>query len=343
MRTTISVRRNTFFASLMIFGVLLGVLNVSNNSYAQQTEDEKALMEQDKQAKSDEERGVPSSGLQISPTKFVWTLKEGETKTERINVKNYSDISQNVTVEVEDFFVGSDGAEPKFFVPDENHPRKARDIIDWITPPEDFTLAPDEAKWVDFTIAVPEGQPTNGYYGGILFKTGGGTSEEGSKIGISYRVGSLVIMAVQGDAPMKIDAVLHEFYSAKSIYWDSPAMVTAKVENTGNIHFPMFGEIVFKKFDEKFHVRELKPHLLYPDIPREYTEQMMFGIWDFGKYSATMEMDSEDGSVHLADQTEFYVIPWKGLVVIFSSIILLIIIIVLFKKYVHIGKKPSKK
>jgi len=337
MNTTINVRRKVLFASFAIFGALLCL--IGGVAQAEEEENEVSGQSADDRAA----RGIPDGGIQISPTKFIWTMDDGEIKTERINVKNYSDIEQRVTVEVEDFFVGADGMEPKFFVPGEDHPRKARDIINWITPPDDFTLAPNEAKWVDFTIAVPQDQPTNGYYGGILFKTGGGTDEEGSRIGINYRVGSLVIMAVQGDEPMEISGKLHNFYPTKKIYWESPATVVAKVENTGNIHYPMYGQIEFKKFDKKFHIAELKPQLLYPDIPREYMEKMMYQWWDFGKYTADFSMHSENDIVELNAQTEFWVIPWKGLLVILGGIIGFIIIIKLFIKYVHIGTKPAKK
>ena len=143
--------------SVFLF-VLMGLGFLSSGVYAQNHED-------------GADSGVPVGGIQISPTKFIWTLDEGTTKTEKVNVKNYSDIEQRVTVEVEDFFVGSDGMEPKFFVPDDDHPLKARDIIEWITPPEDFTLAPGEGRWVEFTVAIPQGQPTNGYYGGIEYNS----------------------------------------------------------------------------------------------------------------------------------------------------------------------------
>jgi len=315
----------------VFFFVLCGFGLWSGSAQAQEAEEDPA------------KSGVPQGGIQISPTKFIWTLDEGTNKTEKVNVKNYSDIEQHVTVEVEDFFVGSDGMEPKFFVPDDNHPLKARDIINWITPPEDFTLAPGEGRWVEFTVAIPQGQPTNGYYGGILFKTGGLDDGDGSRIGLSYRIGALVIMAVQGDEPMKIEGTLNDFYSDKKLYWESPTTLIAKTNNTGNIHYPMFGNIEVKKFDKKFHVIELEPQLVYPDIEKKYTERMQTGWWDFGKYTADLSMWSEDEQVRYDAQTEFYVIPWRGLAVIAGGIVGLFILVWLFKKYVHIGKKPKKK
>ncbi len=315
--------------SVFLF-VLLGLGFLSSGVYAQEHEE------------SDVDSGVPQGGIQISPTKFIWTLDEGTSKTEKVNVKNYSDIEQRVTVEVEDFFVGSDGMEPKFFVPDEDHPLKARDIINWITPPEDFTLAPGEGRWVEFTVAVPQGQPTNGYYGGILFKTGGLDDEGGSRIGLSYRIGALIIMAVQGDEPMKIDGTLNEFYPEKKLYWESPSTLIIKTNNTGNIHYPMFGNININKFDKKFHIIELEPQLVYPDIEKIYTERMLSGWWDFGKYTADLSMWSEDEQVKFDAQTEFYVIPWRGLAVIAGGIVGFLILMWLFKNYIHIGKKPKK-
>jgi hypothetical protein len=286
----------------------------------------------------------PEGGIQISPTKFVWTLTGGETKTERVIVKSYADKELTVKMEVEDFFVKNDGSTPQLYVPDANHPRKTYDVISWITPPESFTIEPGGVKSVEFTVRVPEDQPTNGYYGTLLFRTGGGSEESGSQIGLSYRIGALIIMAVQGDEPMVFKGDLIDFYPEKKFFWDTPAVLYTKVDNTGNIHYPMFGDIEVKRWGKTFHKIEMRPRLLYPNTdPVQWREIMPTGIWDFGYYTAHLSMHSEDGSIQLAKSTSFFVIPWKGLAIIAGVLVGLVILKKLFGAFFHVERKKKRK
>ena len=114
---------------------------------------------------------TPEEGVQISPIRFDWKVESGDQKIDEIVVHNFSDISHDVEVQVEDFFVSDDSMQAIFFVPADDHPRKAYDVIEWIDAPEDFTLAPGETKKLQFVVTIPENQPTSGYYGTIFFKT----------------------------------------------------------------------------------------------------------------------------------------------------------------------------
>ncbi|PID52320.1 MAG: hypothetical protein CR972_02485 [Candidatus Moraniibacteriota bacterium] len=290
--------------------------------------------------------GIPDSGIQISPTKFVWTLNDGEVKTGKVVVKNYSDKEQYITMEVEDFFVQADGKSTQLYVPDADHELKSLDVIDWFTAPNATKLAPGESKSVEFTVRVPDGQPTNGYYGSLLFRASDDPGDgDKSRIGISYRIGTLVIMTVQGDQPLETNGEIQEFYSEEDVYWESPVQVVAKIKNTGNIHFPLLGDIEIKKFGKKFHEIKIEPQLLYPTADATFIrERMDFGIWEFGKFDARFVAYSEDKTVQMEGGTSFWIIPWKGSAIIIGSLIGFFIITILFKRYVHIdiGKREKK-
>lgn len=339
------VEVSSIFLLVLGLGLSVGVGIVN----AQETTDESLDGVEAMSKEEMKEQGIPQGGLQISPTKFVWTLDEGETKTGRVVVKNYSDQEQWVTLEVEDFYVQDDGKTPQIYTPDDDHELKALDVISWITPPESFLIPAGGAKAVEFTVRVPDGQPTNGYYGTLLFRTGGGNEEEeGAKIGLSYRIGALLIMAIQGDEPMNVQGEILDFYPEKNIFFESPASLYTKVNNTGNIHFPLFGSISIERFGKKFHEIELDPRLIYPQKAVDLREIVEFDTWDFGKFDAHIAAHSEDGSVQMEDATSFWVIPWKGLVIVCSGFVGFIILAGLFKKYVHIGigdksKKKKKK
>ncbi len=301
-------------------------------------------------AQADNEPTNAESGIQVSPNRFDWVLEDGETRTGVIHLHNYDDISHDVTVEVEDFFVKDETFKPEFYVPDESHERKAFDVINWFEKPDDFTLGPHESKRVEFKVHVPENQPTNGYYGAIFFKTRAPdietTNDEGTtaKIKVDYRVGTIITLAVRGDEPFTVDGTVKEFSVGKNIFWESPITLTTKLLSSGNIHYKVGGTATINRFGKVFSEIQMDDKVLYPGIARTFTNEVPFGIWDFGKYNAVLQMQSEDGSVKFDSVTpDFYVIPWQGALIVLGAIILLIIIILFMKNYVRIEKKQPKK
>ncbi len=292
----------------------------------------------------------PTEGVQVSPLRVDWKMEDGAAKSEKISLHNYSDVPQGVEISVEDFYVSDDGIKPQFFVPDEKHPLKAYDVIDWIDVPEGFTMAPGESREVEFHVQIPEGQPTNSYYGSIFFKTRTDDADVNdadggsAKIKVHYRVGTLVLLQVQGDEPMRIAGQLEEFSVAKKVFWDKPIELTTRVKSTANVHYQVDGEITITKFDKKFATVEMKSENLYPERIRLFTDKIDFGMWDFGMYKATLTMRSEEGTVQITGETEpFFVIPWKSSAMIGGVIVLVIAIRIFIKKFVIIDWKKSKR
>jgi hypothetical protein len=290
---------------------------------------------------------TPESGIQIAPIRFNWYVESGEQKNDEIIVHNFADIPHNIEIEVEDFFVSNDSSQANFFVPDENHPLKAYDVINWINVPNNFTLAPGETKKVQFTVNVPKDQPTNGYYGSIFFKTTTDKAiaedEKGGSLNldVNYRIGTLITLAVKGEESMHIAGSVEEFNVNNKIFWKSPITIFAKLKSEGNVHYKAGGKIEIKKFGNKFTILKIEDEIMYPDKIRIFTENVMFGAWDYGIYSATLDMQSEDGSVIFKDEIPFFlVIPWKTTVLLLSIVLIIFVIVKIFrKKFAIIDKK----
>lgn len=292
---------------------------------------------------------TPETGVQISPIRFDLQMKEGEQKNEEIVVHNFSDVPHDVEVQVEDFFVSNDSQQANFFVPDKNHPLKAYDVIDWIDVPEDFTLAPGETKRLTIVVNVPKNQPTNGYYGSIFFKTKANNVAEndnidGVKLDVNYRVGVLMTIAVQGDEKMKIDGSVEDFGVSKKIFWESPIIIFAKLKSDGNVHYKAGGKVEIRKFGKRFAVIKIDNRIMYPGRERTFREQVIFDMWDYGIYSAKLDMQSEDGSVPFKNkEITFFVIPWKTTVIIIGIIFLIFISWKMFNKKFAIIKRQEIK
>jgi hypothetical protein len=281
----------------------------------------------------------PEAGVQISPIRFDWIIREGEEKTDKIYVHNFSDISHDVHVSVEDFLVSDDTMQAEFYVPQEEHPLKAFDVINWIDAPDDFTIAPGETKELEFHVKIPDGQPTNGYYGTIFFKTSASkadvdNAQGGSvQLGVNYRVGVLVTLAVQGDEPMRTDGYVEDFSPTQKVFWGDTMGLSARLRSDGNVHYKAGGYMTIKKNGKKFSVIEIDPEVLYPGKTRLFIKNTSFGPWDYGVYSADLNMKSEDGSVIFQGEIpRFFVVPLKTTITIVCGVIFGTMVLWWFKK-----------
>lgn len=304
------------------------------------------LMATEVQAQSSDEdlsSGIPK-GVQVSPFRLDWDLNTGEERTGVINLKNYSDETKEVKVEVEDFYVSDDSSEARFFIPQESHPLFAYDVINWIDIPESVVLGPKEGKDIIFHVRVPEDIPTGGYYGATFFKTAvydASNEESGAKVSVNQRVGVLLIMAVKGEEPIRMEGALESFRPKKLIFWDSPAVLQAEVFNSGNLHFKTYGKIDVFKFGKKVGSLELDPSFNYPGKIRVYDESWAFSHWAYGFYRARIYLLSEDQAVRLIGETNFWVIPWKETVFIIISLSILWAIYKWFNNKFEIKKKSD--
>jgi hypothetical protein len=291
---------------------------------------------------------VKPRGLQISPIRIDWEMYSGERRVGKFNVKNYASGPRNVTVSVKNFFVSSDSEHVNLFGGEGEHPRHMFNVIDWFSVPNDFVLDAGEAKDIEFAIAVPDGQPTNGYYGTILFQTtnkvdGGDEDLSAAKVGVNYRVGAIVTLAVRGDEEPKISGSLRRFDSVRRWYIDTPVVLKTEMFNDGNMHYKMDGEIVVTRFGKKFTTIKIDPEVMYPDSTRVFTKNVPFDTWDFGIYNAKLIMHSEyDDVVFESEIKNIYVLPRDGLIYSISGIVMSIFCIWFLRNYVTIGAKKKK-
>lgn len=269
------------------------------------------------------------AGLQVSPVRFVWDLLPKEERIGTINLKNYSDISYDVDVEIEDFYVTDDSYEARFFIPDDKHKLKAFDVINWFEVPRKITLEPGESKNISFKVNVPDKTPTGGYYGAIFFKTTNNPKDEAdesiSKVVVHQRVGVLMVMAVKGDQSIKREGEIKKFEPKKKIFWENPAELVAEVTNKGNLHFKASGKLEITNFGRTVKIEDIPEKILYPERFRGYENKWEFSPWAYGYYKAKISFVSDDQQIKMSKEASFYVIPWKTTVLIILALVLLYI------------------
>lgn len=284
--------------------------------------------------------------FQISPLRYDWVLTPGEEKSGFVKVINNIDDPINAITEVEDFSISEDlKGEAKFFIPDNGHPLKAYDVINWIKIDKELlTLAPHESKKIPFTLVVPAGTPTGGYYGTIFFKRkliNKSDQAGAAQVNIDYRLGALLTLSVKGAEPAIEAGELKLFETSKKIYFDKPTEFAIQAANTGNIPYKAVGTIDIFRFGKKAASIEVAQKLLYPNRIRVFDPtKWNFSLFDFGMYTANLHLASEDGSVSIDGTTSFFVFPWKTIVIILGIILLLVGIFFLGR--IGNGKKKKK-
>ena len=283
--------------------------------------------------------------FQISPLRYDWNVNLSDDKKGVIFVKNNDTEDCNIEVSTEDFSVDQNFEnDTKFFVPNENHPLKAYDVINWIDVDKSpFILKAGESKEIDFSAHVPEGTPTGGYYGVIFFTKKPieeKTVDAPAQVNVLTRLGVLLTFGVKGSQPISEKGSLKLFEPARKVFIDNPINFNAQIENSGNFPYKVAGSIDVYKFGKKLTTLEIAPKLLYPDR----TRNMPIPAWnasffELGKYEAKIHITSEDGSIILDGTTSFLIIPWKIVAIVF---LIMVVAWIIFSVGIEKGKKKNK-
>ena len=252
--------------------------------------------------------------VSLYPVSFRYDIPRGSSQSGVVTVTNPSDVPLTLQVETENF-TGGDGGTVEYA------PDGARyGLLSWIQVDKAaFTLAPGTKREVPFSITVPENGEVGGHYGAILFRAGSDNAETGgSSIGISGRIGTIILVSVPGDAK-KSGTLVN--VSAPGFMQYGPLTLTAAYKNTGSVHYVTKGTAKFTgifgtrtvNFDEK---------TILPDVQRT-TEAKLDKHWLVGPIFMTATLQAGDGSTQTMKATTFAfpVIPGViTLVVLFALI-----------------------
>lgn len=273
-------------------------------------------------------------GISLFPIKFRVTIEPGKSYTDTITVINPNDFPIGVKPEVENISGGEEGSINlyEYDVP--------YGLMAWIqidkTP---FTLEAQERRQMPFSINIPLNGEPGGHYGAILFRgipppAGPGA---GSAVGISGRVGSVILVEVPGD--VKEGGEIYEF-KGPSYVSRGPVEFTFKVKNTGNTHFDPTGAIIINGLFVKETKVAFEPRVVFPGFSRTFKAAWPVK-YAFGPIKATAEIEIPGVGKQLAS-ISFFAFPWQEGA---GAVLILLIIffgIWFFKKKFKIVKIDTK-
>jgi hypothetical protein len=270
---------------------------------------------------------LAQGGIRVSPTKIDLVVDKGQTAEQVINVENQGDIMARIRAYAMDFSIDEE-SNFAFYEPGHESYSCAR----WLTLDEaEFDLNPGETKEVKVTVAVPDEVEPGGHYAALFFETAPLEAPPGVSVIIAGRIPSLIYLTIPGVTETEVfsDA---EIVSLLLPGWVEKGPVEAGVMvcNTGNVHLTIAAKAYFSGFrGENIGELDLGQMVVLP-----HSERIMKGKWEntplFSKVEASVVIGYFDQQGELVNKTktaDFWVIPWKMVVIIVVALGLLILLI----------------
>lgn len=285
-----------------------------------------------------------SVGIRISPIRIEDIVDPGQTYSQKISVRNDSDVPKTLYPYLRDFKADDEMGTPKLMAPGTE---EGYYLASWININSDgIDFGPHEEKEIPFTINVPANAGPGGYYGAIYFGTVPPklqlqSEDKGAGMSVAQQAGSLVLLRVKGEVDE--DAIIREFSTEKNFY-GTPFDIKfiLRIANNGNVHVKPYGNISIKNMFGKevavVHVNEKGSNILPKSIRR--MENNWIGSSGFGRYTAEVGLtygasveQGGQGKQSLFGFTTFWIIPWRVVLPILFGIFVLSVILFLFLKF----------
>ncbi len=262
--------------------------------------------------------------VSLYPVSFRYDIPRGSSQTGVITVTNPSTVPLSLQVEAENF-TGGDGGTVEFA------PEGAKyGLLSWLTVDrEPFVLGPGQKKEVPFTINVPENAEVGGHYGTILFRASGNPGGDGeTAIGISGRIGSIILVSVPGDAKKSGQLVK---VGAPGFVQYGPLTLSASYKNTGSVHYVTKGTATFTGIFGRRTV-PFEEKTILPDVQRD-TTATLDKTWLIGPVFMKATLEAGDGSAQTLSATTFAFPVVPGVTAIVVILVLLYVIRVTKSKF----------
>lgn len=269
-------------------------------------------------------------GLRVPPGPINLEIYPGESEVFELPIRNITSAPVSVRMEVNDFESDGVSGDPKIiFNPEENNPYSIRQYVEG---PEEFTLAVDEEKTLQYRITLPEDIAAGSRFGLFRFAANS-TSESGEGVNLNASLGTIVLVNTPGNAvelvSFKDMKVVDQQGNSSALFQSNPEKAVITLANEGSTFVQPFGTFQVKNWngdvvqEAEFNSGQVRPGLL-PQSQREFVVALD-GISGYGKYTIDANISYGDGSNIIPATITFWVIPWKLLLVALIVIVLAVI------------------
>lgn len=284
--------------------------------------------------------GVGSAkALTLVPPSLEYSGVKGQKFESKLKLLNNENRIVTLTPSTANFGAKDETGEPDF-----NFDAPVTDLASWITiANQSVVLDPGETKEIPFTIQVPANAEPGGHYAGIFFASGG-TANGSGQIGVQSKIGTLIILTVQGN--IREQAAISSFTLGDSSTFNRPPVTfQIRIANSGNVHVKpkgkvtilnMFGgEVDSMTLPQDKNVLPGQTRLFEvtwakksTDVTRGNFFQELgaeFSNFALGTYTANVEATYGQNSTTMLGKVKFTIVPWRALTVIVLGLIILIL------------------
>jgi hypothetical protein len=140
---------------------------------------------------------------------------------------------------------------------------------------EPIFLNPGEVKQLEFTIDIPSYAAAGGYFA-ALFAGDAPTNFSGSGVGVSAKVGMLILLRVEGKVIEDGKLLEFKLKQGKKIYNSLPVDFIYRFENLGNVHLKPSGFIEIRNMVGRLSASlSVEPKNILPSSVRTFENQWL--------------------------------------------------------------------
>lgn len=252
------------------------------------------------------------TSLGFDPIKIEMDLVAGETKTKDIKIYNLNNEEQEYIVYYEKFEIAGEDGNLKFI-------KKKEKELDISFSETNINIPANSSKILIVNFYGKKNLPQKEYYYVIFIEplptamtTVGSGSFVTGKIGILSYINFVHSEEILGELVRSGQIV--EFSVKNEWNFQSPVEFTARINNTGTIHYNAYGTIKVK--DNKGEVIEtivIDKATILPGTIRILKSQENYPVFNFrylfGEFKAELDVKSEDGTVNLYEEITFQLFP----------------------------------
>lgn len=280
-----------------------------------------------------------TSALTLVPPSLEYKTAKGQTIDGVVKLINNENRTLVLTPSTANF-----GAKDETGDPDFKFDAPSADLASWIKiDTTAVTLDLGETREIPFKIEVPSNAEPGGHYAGIFFASGG-TASGGGQIGVQSKLGSLVILTVEGN--IREQAAISEVtIKGPTTIGRPPVNFEIRIKNGGNVHVKPKGKVtILNMFGGEVETLTLpQDKNVLPGQTRLFEVSWVkkaisakkgsffseisteFSNFALGTYTANVEATYGENDTTMLGKIKFTIIPWRALSVVALGIILVIL------------------
>lgn len=286
-----------------------------------------------------------SRALTLVPPSLEFSVQPGGQLKTEVKLFNESNTQTILYPSTANFTAGDQNGTPSF-----DPQGKQTDLASWIKVDQaSYTLAAAEKLTIPVTINVPANADPGGHYAALFFGTTAPKAANGGSVGISSKIGALIILRVEGQINESAKLTTWTVKGSKTTLTRPPVTFEAVIQNAGNVHVRPQGTVVIRNMiggQTDTEVFNPNQGAILPNSSRIFDvswdktsgneKSGFFGSvaaeWHnfaLGTYTATLNLNYGSSQQTLIGSTRVTIFPWQLLLVVLLLIILVIVLLTL--------------